>query len=166
MSRLRHSTVTCTRERMGPGGSCGLQHRWRQPCGWRGGFDSLSLPPDVGPHGVCLYAPSLAPPPASAESRLTVADLGKKVLLPHKPCPIQADKSGHVSLKSGRPNPLKPDTLCMGGWRKGPNRFGRFLQRVIGANACYFRARVVQKRNTEPEIMKCLWKMNRRRSGP
>ena len=47
MSRLRRSTVTCTRERMGPGGSCGLQHRWRQPCGWRGGFDSLSLPPDV-----------------------------------------------------------------------------------------------------------------------
>ena len=118
------------------------------------------------PHGVCLYAPSLAPPPASAESRLTVADLGKKVLLPHKPCPIQADKFGHVSLKSGRPNPLKPDTLCMGAWRKGPNRFGRFLQRVIGANACYFRAHVVQNRNTEPEIMKCLWKMNRRRSGP
>ena len=39
-------------------------------------------------HSVCSYAPSFAPPPACVETRLAVADLSKKVILPHKPCPI------------------------------------------------------------------------------
>ena len=92
------------------------------------------------PHGVCLYAPSLAPPPASAESRLTVADLGKKVLLPHKPCPIQADKSGHVSLKSGRPNALNPIPSA---WEHG----GRGqTDLVVSCNELLGRTRVISER--------------------
>ena len=39
-------TVAQSGERMGPGGSRGLQIRWSRPCGRDGGFDSLSLPPD------------------------------------------------------------------------------------------------------------------------